>query len=125
MDTANDIINNETIPRDGLDLWGRFRCALNGIRSKWRCNPLVSWIKGHTNESDVVKGIISQEERNGNSAADALASEAAISWKCPDAISILLDKNRKAGRLVQDYQVEVLLMRLQAFKERYEVTEVT
>jgi ribonuclease HI len=125
VDNANDIINDETMPRDDLDLWDRFRSALNGTRSRWQCNPLVTWIKGHTNESDVVNGIISQEERNGNIAADELASNAASSWKCPDAISSLLDKNRKAGRLVQEYQVEVLLMRLQTFIEKYEETEVT
>ena len=101
------------MPKDDLDLWYRFQAALNGIRSKWNSMPLVSWIKGHTNEGDVVKGIIRQEERNGNIAADTLASDAASAWKCPDAISILLDNSRKAGRLVQEYQVEVLLMRFQ------------
>jgi ribonuclease HI len=119
VDNANDIIADGSMPKDDLDLWNRFRCVLNGMRRKWRCRPLVSWIKGHTTEEDVVKGIITREERNGNIAADALASNAASSWKCPDDISNLLDRNRKAGRLVQEYQVEVLLMRLQAFKEKF------
>jgi hypothetical protein len=95
------------------------------MRADLACEPLVSWIKGHTNEEDVAKGIITQEARNGNIAADSLASDAAISWKCPDAISNLLDKNRKAGKLVQEYQVEALLMRLQAFKEKFEKEDVT
>ena len=95
------------------------------MRAELSCEPLVSWIKGHTTEDDVDKGIITQEERNGNIAADTLASDAAISWKCPDAISNLLDKNRKAGKVVQEYQVEVLLMRLQSFKEKYEDEAVT
>jgi ribonuclease HI len=124
VDNAKDIINDGTMPKDDLDLWCRFRQVLIDMRTKWHFYPLVSWIKGHTTEEDVVKGNITQEERNGNIAADDLASNAAISWKCPDNISNLLDKSRKAGRLVQEYQVEVLLMRLQAFKEKFE-EEVT
>ncbi len=78
VDNANDIISTDTLPKDDLDLWVRFRTALNGIRSKWNAFPLVSWIKGHTTESDVDNGIITQEERHGNIAADELASNAAI-----------------------------------------------
>jgi ribonuclease HI len=123
VDNAKDIISDGVLPKDDVDLWRRFQGVLNGMRAELNCEPLVSWIKGHTTEDDIEKGVITQEERNGNIAADALASNAAISWKCPDAISNLLDSNRKAGKLVQEYQVEVLLMRLQAFKEKYEVKE--
>jgi ribonuclease HI len=125
VDNANDIINNDTMPKDDHDLWVRFHTALNGIRSSWNCSPLVTWIKGHTSESDVENGIITWEDRHGNIAADELASNAAISWKCPESISNLLDKNRKAGKMVQEYQVEVLLMRLQAFKEKFEEEDST
>ena len=125
VDNANDIIDNGMLPKDDADLWRRFQDVLNGMRAELSCAPLVSWIKGHTTEEDVDKGIITQEERNDNIAADSLASNAAISWKCPDAISNLLDRNRKAGKVVQEYQVEVLLMRLQAFKEKFEEPEVT
>jgi ribonuclease HI len=124
VDNANDIISGGIMPKDDTDLWCRFHKVLTGIRADLSCQPLVSWIKGHTNEEDVVNGVITQEARNGNIAADELASDAAISWKCPEAISNLLDKNRKAGKMVQEYQVEVLLMRLQAFKERFEKEEV-
>jgi ribonuclease HI len=120
VDNANDIINDGMVPKDDHDLWGRFRRVVNGMKLDLATTPVVSWIKGHTNEDDVNNGIITQEDRKGNVAADALASDAAMSWKCPDNISNLLDKNRKAGKMVQDYQVEVLLMRLQAFKEKFE-----
>ena len=120
VDNANDIINSGIMPKDDTDLWCRFLSVLNGMRADLSIKPVVSWIKGHTTEEDVVNDIITQVERDGNIAADALASNAAMSWKCPDAISSLLEKNRKAGKMVQDYQVEVLLMRLQAFKEKFE-----
>ena len=125
VDNANDIISDGILPKDDVDLWCRFQSVLNGMRAKFACEPFVSWIKGHTTEDDVGTGIITQEARNGNIAADELASNAAISWKCPDAISNLLDKNRRAGKLVQDYQVEALLMRLQALKEKFEKEDIT
>ncbi len=79
VDNANDIIKDESMPKDDLDLWCRFHRVLKDMRCKWQCKPLVTWIEGHTTEEDVDNGILTQEERNGNIAADALASDADIS----------------------------------------------
>jgi ribonuclease HI len=123
VDNANDIINDGIIPKDDQDLWSRFRRVLDVMKRDLSAVPVVSWIKGHTTEEDVISGIITQEDRRGNIAADCLASEAAISWRCPEDVTKVLDRNRKAGRLVQEYQVEVLLMRLQSFREKYGTEE--
>ncbi len=118
-DAAAEVLaGSKTWPANGHHLWQRLFIAQVLRRSSGGCGHQAVWIKGHATLLDVSLGIVSFEERAGNSAADRLASLAASQASCPKD---LLDHTKlkvSQTEFVQRFLVEVLLSRYLYLFER-------
>jgi ribonuclease HI len=112
-DTASAVLaGSKSWPANGHDLWRRLSVAQQAQISSGCDGHSASWIKGHATLQDVDLGIITAEERFGNSEADKLASKAASICLCPRDLVEGLSQREEQAELVQRYLVEVLLTRL-------------
>ncbi len=96
---------------DHSDLWQRVDAALN-------CRPtgsvVVTKVQGHAKKVDVLTGIISQPNRDGNSQADMLATQGAAEHAVDRRVVQLSKARTLLARSVQALMVDILEARNKA-----------
>ena len=94
--------------RENADLW----CLLQQLVLTRPNDCLqINWVKGHAKACHVERGITTLEDKEGNDAADALATNGATEHAAPD--SLLLDAAWKqtAAKTAQRMMIEILTAR--------------
>ena len=95
---------------DHADLWNLLSCDLLSRTSVVR----VSWVKGHAKQLDIDRGRTTEEDKQGNDGADALAVAGAKLHEVPSEVLEAAKSRKLSAVVVQQMMLAVLKARLLA-----------
>ena len=84
VDFLNQLINGAVLPADGehIDLWKQVKNLL-----ELRTSPVqATWVKGHVSQAQVDQVLFTQQDKDGNDAADHAAVAGAAQHAVPFAV---------------------------------------
>ena len=116
------VTDNEAVVKGMFQIIFLDRCPTGSHEDLWRRvyeenkrlglgRVAVRWTKGHATDEDIEAGRSTQEDKEGNDAADALATVAVDNSRLPSEITKLYYAKRKVAMTVQKMMVACALAR--------------